>query len=115
MALSLLVALPAGWLLGWAVGRLPARTAAGLAFLLGLAVVLPLPLPPEVAEGAASAGLVALPLAWGLRRRSPAARAVLATLAGPGRRACFWLPNLAPWLVAGPALALARAGLRAYF
>lgn len=96
----------AGWALGAWLGRMVAARAPWLAGLLVLAAVLPFP--GRAGLAANLVALVALPLGWGLRRRPLAARQVLRTLAGPARRAAFWLPALAPWLGLGLVLAAAR-------
>ncbi len=90
---------------------LPARAAAGLAALLLLPALVPIPslgtMPSEVA------GLLpflALPAAWGLRRLPAGALRVAASLTGPVRVfARVWLRLAAPWLLTGLAWGFARA------
>jgi hypothetical protein len=91
--------------------RLPAGAAAGLAALLLLPALVPLPgLDTLASEVAGLLPFMALPAAWGLRRIPARPLRIAASLAGPGRVfARVWLRLAAPWLLTGLAWGFARA------
>jgi ABC-type sulfate transport system permease component len=90
---------------------LPPRWSAVLAgALLLLAVLPPRPGPGLALRVLALLPFIVLPPAFALRRIPARALRVAATLASPASVAVrLWLPLAAPWLLAGLALAFARA------
>jgi hypothetical protein len=100
-------AVPLVLVLVWA----PAGAAAGLAALLLLPALLPLPGPDTMSsEVAGLLPFLSLPAAWGLRRIPASALRIAASLAGPARVfARVWLRLAAPWLLTGLAWGFARA------
>ncbi len=94
-----------------ALVRLPAHAAAGLAALMLLPALAPIPgLAAMPSEVAGLLPFLALPAAWGLKRLPAGALRVVASLAGPVRGfALVWLRLAAPSLLTGLAWGFARA------